>query len=149
MATNRRRGFSKRPAPISLPMQDLAIQSRFRGFRFRKDGQFGVWRGTFSPRPSSPAYFVEVRYRPGGIPRARVLRPALHPDAPHTYEEGDLCLFWPKEDPWNGEKLLATFIFPLIWSWLGLYELWLETGKWHGPESPHRRPSRMTEEDAA
>lgn len=141
--------MTRRRAPISLLIQNLAVQSRFPGFRFRTEGQVGVWRGVFSPRPSSPAYTVEIRYRPGGIPRARVLRPALHPDAPHIYREGELCLYWPTEDPWHGEKLLATFIFPLVWSWLGLYELWLETGKWHAAESPHRRPSRLTEEDAA
>lgn len=108
-----------------------------------------MWRGSFTPRPSSPEFLVEIRYRQGGIPRVRLLSPRLRPDARHVYKGGYLCLYWPEEDPWTPDKFLATTIFPLVWSWLGYYELWLETGKWLGPESPHVAKSRPPMEDAS
>jgi hypothetical protein len=149
MATSKPPRFLRRPSGVSLLLQNVEVQARFPGFRFRKDGEFGVWRGAFTPRPSSPDFLVEVRYRTGGIPRVRLLRPALRPDARHIYKGGYLCLYWPEEDPWTPDKFLATFIFPLVWSWLGYYELWLETGKWFGPESPHLSASHPSEEEVA
>jgi hypothetical protein len=148
MATRRPPRFSRRQSVVSLLLQNLEVRSRFPSFRFRKIGGVGVWRGAFAPRPSSPDFQVEVRYRLGGIPCVHLLRPALRPDAPHVYKGGALCLYWPPDALWLPDKFLATSIFPLIWSWLGYYELWLETGQWLGPESPHRSSSRLSEEDA-
>jgi hypothetical protein len=150
MATKRIPRFNKKSLARPLAIQDLAVRARFPQFKFHRDGSYGVWRGYFRPRESSPEFHLEVRYRPGSIPIVKLLSPTLHPDVPHVYQpDNDLCLYWPKDDPWQSTNLLATFIFPLAWSWIGYYELWLETGIWFGPESPHRRPSRSTGQDSA
>lgn len=138
MGTRHTISFQRRKFQLTLLQQDLDIRSRFPGFSYRRIGSTGVWKGKFSPRPSSPEYTVEVQYKLGKVPRVRVLQPALHLDAPHRYEKKWLCLYYPKDEPWRSGQSIAKRILPLVWSWLGYYELWLDGGAWLGPESPHR-----------
>lgn len=102
----------------------------------------GIWRGELQPREMSPVYTVRISYRPGvGMtPKVKVLTPEIAKNAPHTYPGGHLCLYWPKDMNWTERMFLADTIVPWTAEWLAFYELWEETGKWLGPESPHRNP---------
>lgn len=126
--------------PVAL--QDMAIRRRFPKFTYRRENGIPTWRGVLSPRESSPEYRLVIRYRAGKPPQVNVTKPHLHPDAPHRYEDGSLCLYWPKEWPWSDEQIIAKTILPWIALWLFYYELWLDTRKWVGPQAPHQPPRR-------
>jgi hypothetical protein len=132
-------GFSKfeysRPDPtMDLGIQTLHILHRFPEFTYRRERGVVVWRGRLQPRPLSQKYRVEIRYKHYSFPNVRVVD-TLTSKAPHLYRDGTLCLFYPKESPWQRDMLIATTILPWTALWLYYYELWLDTGKWLGPSS--------------
>jgi hypothetical protein len=96
------------------------------------------WRGVLQPTPDSPSYLVRLLNEPGRAPAVFVLSPSIQRDAPHRYSDGTLCLYWPKEWRWSASESLALTIVPWTALWLYYYELWLVTGDWLGPSSPHR-----------
>lgn len=136
------RGWGSRPTPLNVAVQQHGMSLHFPDFSFRMEGTTGIWRGRLQPRPGSPVYTVSIRFRPRSKPEVRVKSPPLIEKAPHTYPDGTLCLFWPKDRNWDSSMLLAETIVPWTAQWLLFYELWQETGKWLGPESPHMYPGR-------
>lgn len=118
--------------PLNIAIQDAGVAARFPAFRFWREGATGVWRGTLQPQALSPAYTVEVRYNPGVRrgPSVKVLSPPIAKGAPHLYQGGRLCLFWPRERSWRPEDLIAETVLPWTALWLLNYELWLDTGEW-------------------
>ncbi len=123
-------------------MHTMALQAyhmRLRWPQFTRAGnaQASVWRGRLAPTDESAPYEISVAYRLGGIPKVRVLKPAIQPEAPHRYGDGSLCLYWPVEWDWQGDRLIAETIVPWTSHWLYLYELWQVTGVWLGPSAPH------------
>lgn len=145
MRTSRPR---QRTPALGLAVQDLNLRRRFPGFGVRRAHGAYLWRGGLQPRPCSPIYRVEVRYRDDGVPSVRVLSPKLAPNAPHLYRGGTLCLYWPKEWRWHGDQLIADTILPWAASWLYYYELWLDTGEWLGPSS-HDLSAPKADDDRA
>ncbi len=127
--------YSQLRPTINLGIQSLHIQHRFSGFTYKRERGVAVWRGTLQPRPLSPKYRVAVRYKLNFYPSVKVISPALAPKAPHLWSDGTLCLYYPKENPWRRDMLIATTILPWTALWLYYYELWLDTGKWLGPSS--------------
>ena len=125
--------------PVPLGVQDMHIKGRFQGFTssWGKDKHEMVWLGNLQPTIESPVYKIRIRYRLGGIPKIRILSPTLKPKPPHTYSDGSLCLYTPGEGSWREDKLLADTILPWAAIWLYYYELWVDTDKWQGPETPH------------
>lgn len=51
---------------------------------------------------------------------------------PHLYNDGSLCLFYPKNDEWNYKQLWSETLIPWTSLWLFYYEIWIETGEWLG-----------------
>lgn len=120
---------------VNLAIQSLHILHRFPGFTYRRERGAGVWRGTLQPRSLSQKYRVAISYKLHCYPTVRIITPTLPPKAPHRWSDGTLCLFYPKENPWRQDMLIATTILPWTALWLYYYELWLDTGKWLGPSS--------------
>lgn len=98
-----------------------------------------TWRGTLQPTTDSPTYNVVIVHAFNSTPVVRVASPSLHPKAPHRYQDGRLCLFWPTEWRWTPRASLADTIVPWTAFWLYYYEIWLVTEQWLGPSSPHGR----------
>ena len=99
------------------------------------------------PTPESPQYRLRLLHEPHRVPRVWVVSPRLRPDAPHRYPGNhSLCLYWPKEWWWTPQKSLAETIIPWAAFWLYYYELWLVTGEWLGPTSPHVPGTKKGEE---
>jgi hypothetical protein len=97
------------------------------------------------PTDKSSEYLVKIIYRLYEIPQVSVLKPKLHPEAPHIYRaSGALCLYYPEDGSWNSRKLLGNTIFLWTAEWLYYYELWLATGQWLGPEVPHNGKGETT-----
>lgn len=150
---------SRRAPPLpaaDVGLQDWHIRHRFPTFVHRRRASAegkrvgaAEWQGTLQPRECSPVYTVCVRYRPGRPPTVRVLRPVLARKAPHVYDDGTLCLYWPKEWRWRSSELLAGTIIPWTALWLYYYELWLDTGDWLGSSSHTASPINRDREREA
>ena len=122
--------------PLSLAIQQACIRERFPQFHYSRAQS--TWTGKLRPTAKSREYLVEITYTLYSIPQVFILRPKLHPNAPHIYKKsGALCLYYPEDGSWNNRKLLGNTIFLWTAEWLYYYELWLATGEWFGPEVPH------------
>ena len=121
----------------TMALQAYHMRVRWPQFTHAGNAQASVWRGQLAPTDESAPYEISVAYRLGGVPKARVLKPAIQPAAPHRYGDGSLCLYWPVEWDWRGDRLIAETIVPWTSHWLYLYELWQVTGEWLGPSAPH------------
>lgn len=134
--------YSELRPTINPGLQNLHILHRFPGFAYRRERGVAVWRGTLQPRQFSPKYRVAIRYKLSSSPTVNVISPTLAPRPPHVWKDGTLCLYYPKEKPWQKDMLLAETIIPWTALWLYYYELWLDTGKWLGPSS-HASDSKL------
>jgi hypothetical protein len=111
--------------------------------QFRRTGS--RWLATIQPRPGGMAFKVEIdtAWIP---PRVRILEPVLvnepgQPVPPHHFvRERAACLFHDSDEGWDASKPMALTIVPWIFEWCYFYELWLDTGRWYGPEYDHGQP---------
>jgi hypothetical protein len=128
------------PAERENPLrQRSAVKAAFPHFTWRLTRAGGVeWRGTLQPTPDARVYVVRIVHEPNSAPRVFVDRPLIRRDAWHRYRDGSLCLYWPKEWRWTPRESLAETIIPWAALWLYYYDLWVLTGEWLGPSSPHR-----------
>jgi len=117
--------------------QILHMHRRFPGFEHRRENGEHVWRGKLQPSEVADVYELEVRWRLWQRPQVLVITPPLHPDAPHRYGDGSLCLDYPPDCDWSSRQLIATHTIPWAAESLYWYEIWLETGIWYGPEKHH------------
>lgn len=93
------------------------------------------------PSENSETYKVEISYRYGFPPEAKLLSPKLEQkdgNDPHHIFDRDkngcpyLCVFYGKE--WNRNMLISQSFIPWVSTWLNAYEFWLITGEWHYDE---------------
>lgn len=125
-----------RNRPLTIAIQQACIQERFPQFKYSRSQS--SWTGKLRPTAQSPEYLIKISYFLYDIPRVTVLSPKLHSNAPHVYREsGTLCLYYPQDNSWSGQKLLGNTVFLWAAEWLYFYELWLATGQWFGLEAPH------------
>lgn len=96
-----------------------------------------AWVGTLQPTPESPVYTVRLSFNRAGLPIVKVLSPTLRSDAPHRFTNGALCLHRPQDRHWTSDQFVSTTIVPWTAFWLHFYEIWMDTGKWLGPEAHH------------
>jgi hypothetical protein len=111
----------------------------FPGFSYQR--RAGAWTGYLQPADWARGYRIRIVHpAPERRPSVWVDAPTLHPNAPHRFPDDSLCLYDPK-DPldqrWHSQVPLALTIVPWTAEWLFFYELWLESGTWHGPEAAH------------
>jgi hypothetical protein len=124
-------------------VQDLRMGQLFPGFRYA--WRTASWTGILQPSPTSSKYRVQITYQGRGRPVVHVLEPQICEDAPHTYPDGSLCLYY-HDGSWTKAKMLGETIIPWTAEWLYFYEYWLATGKWLGPEAPHGGKKEILED---
>jgi len=124
-----------KPNPLTIGVQVFWMRQMFPGFRFSR--RTSSWVGTLKPSDDSPEYLIRVFYKLSDIPRVNVIRPFIHEDAPHRFEDGSLCLYYFDDGSWKRDKSIARTILPWTAEWLWFYEIWLATGEWLGIEAPH------------
>lgn len=111
-------------------------------FTFQRQPGLLAWLGALRPREEGATYRVRITFREQKSPQVRVLDPPLRPDAPHRYYGEFLCLYYPADGSWHPGKFIADTIVPWTAEWLLFYEIWIESGHWWGPESPHQTTMR-------
>ena len=96
------------------------------------------WRGQLKPSSMSAEYTVTLRYWAGArrTPVVHVVHPLLERHEgkrlPHVFNDGSLCLYYPKRAEWRPTMRLADTIVPWASEWLYFYESWVFTGEWGG-----------------
>ena len=95
-------------------------------------------RGAITPSEGCDGYIIRIRYDYEKVPRVDIKHPHIIPSSKiHMYGCGALCLYDPRETPWQRWHNVHETIIPWIAEWLVFYELYLICGKWVGPEAPH------------
>jgi len=121
---------------VTIGSQKYSMEQSFPNFKyFRKNGVVG-WIGKLQPTDKSAIYTVEILYHPRH-PRVYIRHPEVLKKAPHRYEDGRLCLYYPKDKSYTEKSIIAETIVPWTTLWLYYYEAWLEEGVWWGDEAPH------------
>ncbi len=96
-----------------------------------------------TPSEHSDTYTVEISYKCGKIPQAKLLSHKLekrNDKYPHHIfgidknGHAELCVFHQKTDFWNRDVLISESFIPWVSTWLNTYEYWLITGEWHYSE---------------
>ncbi len=123
--------------PIALINQKEDILARYPGFSVSGDYKLIKIIGELQPTARSVVYKFELKYGLDGIPRVRILSPALlknnlNEKIPHMYSQKILCLYRPKYGEFTESCLLSETIIPWTSMWLYYYEMWHVTGKWLG-----------------
>jgi hypothetical protein len=116
--------------------QIRGMRANFPGFSYRVRRGGLIWTGTLQPTEESPSYEIQIDHELGRSPKVFVMDPAPR-HVVHRYRDGSLCLYWPKEWRWHGQRSLAETIVPWAALWLYHYEIWQVCGTWMGPEAPH------------
>ncbi len=127
-------------------MQIWAMRSRYPQFNAKRKSEFEIeFTGDLQVKPELPVYTVSITYRGSNSPWVKVLSPALVAKPPHFYQNtGTLCLYHPDNYNWTREKLIAQNIVSWTAAWIYFYEVWLQKGKWFGPEAHHSIPNNQT-----
>jgi hypothetical protein len=106
--------------------------------------------GKIRPNDGCDEYKIRIEYPKRSIPKVYIDSPKIIPSsAIHTYDDGRLCLYYPKDNPWSGTNHLHETIIPWTAEWLVYYELFKIHGIWYGPEAPHLKSEKKQEDKAA
>lgn len=122
--------------------------------------QFGLlsWEGLVEINLStlkSPEHTIKIMYPneyPNRPAEAYVLKPRIYSEK-HQYEDGQLCLFNPKDGEqygWNPSRSTAVTVAGWAVQWLYAYYTWRVTNDWPGveerinnnPKNPPQPPRR-------
>lgn len=96
-----------------------------------------------TPSENSDTYKVEISYKYGFYPKAKLIshklekRDGKYPH--HIYgmdKNGNayLCVFHQDSNEWNNNMLISESFIPWVSTWLNTYEFWQITGEWHYDE---------------
>lgn len=125
---------------VPIYLQEAIFLKAFIGFKrqkYNREKQI-ILEGYLQPTPMSKVYRVKIDYN------FRV-RPSISlPDEdfskerpPHTFKDGELCLYHKDgSGAWNSKKLMTDLV-PMISHWLWCYEVWQVTKIWYGEEYSH------------
>jgi hypothetical protein len=117
--------------------QKQIIESRYSFLKCKIENGILKAKGTFSI-PGSKNYQVRINYQPGLPPMVFIDKPSIEFCSEiHVYSGGNLCLYYPGDQHWKTNTLIADYTIPWIFEWIAYYEIYLFSGKWEGPEVRH------------
>lgn len=99
------------------------------------------WVFDVQPTPKSRIYTIRVSYQLNQPPVIEIVKPTNlirekeGTDFIHMFRDSNrgkqmLCLY--TEGDWTSQKYIAETIVPWAAKWCYFYEVWLDTGEWHG-----------------
>lgn len=96
--------------------------------------------GWIQPSELSIKYKIKIIYHPDSIPKVYIKEPNIeYNDYIHMYPDKRLCLYYPKEMPWNKTMHLTHTIIPWTTEWIIFYELYQIGGVWLHPSVQHKK----------
>jgi hypothetical protein len=118
--------------------QKALVEHHFPCFRCQLYRNRLTCKATICPSPDCDRYLIRIRYDYEKVPRVEIRQPKITPSSKiHMYGCGALCLYDPRETPWQRTDNVHEKIIPWIAEWLVYYELYQIYGKWLGPEAQH------------
>ena len=127
-----------------VAQDELAMATWFRQFVLQRvnQGQHLGWFGAVKPLPFLGPYHLAAIYQPDPLAALAILvqHPAIHPRAPHRYDGGALCTFFPPSGSWirgrEDDDVVELLRFAIVW--LLRYECWRTFNAWWpGVDAPH------------
>jgi hypothetical protein len=120
-------------------IQIHSMKSQYPQFSYKElEGGNILFIGELTVRPEFPIYTITIEYRKSLTPLVKILDPSLVEKPPHYYKkEQALCLYHSRQFSWNKNYLISKYIVSWTAAWIYFYEVWLQEGKWYGPEAPH------------
>ena len=136
MANNRFQKKSKK-AFLIAKIQKLKLLKSYDFISCHQKNDKLTCKGEVSPNGCG-VYKFSIIYRVGTAPKVYIKEPqiAYHKDI-HMYQEGNLCLYFPNDMPWDDDIMIANTFVPWMIEWIIFYELWLRTKTWLGKSAPH------------
>ncbi|RPI19490.1 MAG: hypothetical protein EHM58_01390 [Ignavibacteriae bacterium] len=129
----KKRGIIK-AQPYKYELQVGNMRAKLPQFTAKKTPEGYDFIGVLNPRGTE--YKVQIKYRKNNHPVVFVLNPVITTNK-HRYTDGSLCIYKQPEFRWREDLLVCNYIVPLTCMWLHFYELYLEHGRWFGPEAEH------------
>lgn len=130
---------NKRIHTLNMAVQAGKIRSLFPESNISFNQNRLTWKYGITPSPLSDSYDIKLIFIKGEHPNIFIIRPKLqlYPERkklPHVYstEKQWICIYYRKGREWNSGMLIANSIIPWTCEWLYHYELWVNTGTWHG-----------------
>lgn len=126
----------------------ISISSQMRSLKTKYPESYGDinkdtarWIFTVRPTPKSQEYKIRVKFRLREYPTVEILNPnnllreKEGSDFIHMFRDSKrghqmLCLF--AKGDWTSQKYISETIVPWAAEWCYFYEVWLDTGEWHG-----------------
>ena len=110
--------------------------------------RFIIWEYTYISQTTNKPFTLCLNYEINFDPRMWVVDPdftkiqssALKHVYPTKFNQ--LCLFHPRENPWNPKKDILPTLITWAFLWVEFYETWKITGTWYGAEAEHTPPSK-------
>jgi len=127
-----------------VAQDELAMAIWFRQFALRRvnQGQQLGWFGAINPLRFLGSYQMAALYQPDALAPLAIFvqHPPIDPRAPHRYDSGALCTFFPPSGSWvRGRKdddAVELLRFAIVW--LLRYECWRNFNTWWpGADVPH------------
>jgi hypothetical protein len=127
-----------------VAQDELAMAIWFRQFALRRvnQGRELAWFGAIRPLSFIGPYHLVAVYQPDPLAPLSIFvrHPPIHREAPHRYDGGALCTFFPPSGSWiRGRKdddVVELLRFTVVW--LLRYECWRTfNGWWPGVDVPH------------
>lgn len=122
--------------------QYLDFKKNLPGWKIQPHHNGFTAKSIIQPSPLSDYYEVRITYKQDCSPKIVVLNNKLKPRTPngkikHTYNDGSLCLYYPRAKEWTTKDLISQTIVPWISVWLYYYEIWHATDLWLGGGIEH------------
>ncbi len=118
--------YKQKPKKVTLSIQRYHIKNKFPAFKFYKHSCSNMgWYGKLKPTKESCTYTIKLEYS-GSYTKVYVVKPKILDNAPHRYDDGSLCLYYPKDMSYDKTSIIADTILPWTAEWLYYYEVWLK-----------------------
>jgi hypothetical protein len=137
MVANWRREAIHKPSIFTFLR--IYITDHFPGFKVTHNGKTLFIEGELKDRDWKNSYTFLLCTTLLNPPEVYILNPKITPRLGiHLYPDRSLCLYHPKDLPYDYNFKIVTDIIPWLSKWVHFYEIWLRNGNiWIGPEAPH------------
>lgn len=116
------------------------VKNTYSNTKYEFKGKHGAYNVYVSLKPTeeSRTYIIKLSATIGSrIVRVYPVLPYIGTrvngkKVPHMFNNGSLCLFYPKDLEWKYTDSWAGTLIPWTALWLYYYEIWFVTGEWLG-----------------
>ena len=125
---------------LAIMIEMKLLKRSFSFLRFQVIDQKLICYGNCQPTHYSPVFKYRIEWTPGQNPKVFPVNPTIkYDDDIHMYNDGSLCLYYPKDFIYDFKSHIHETIVPWVHEWFLFYELYLIKGKWLHPYVEHKK----------